>query len=817
MKITKYILSLAAAAGLLSACQEPEMVQMVSPEDVVAPVLHELDGPIVITPDNKDDSVAVISWEPADFGVTTQVDYVLELSKADGSAKKTLAAGVTKTEATVAYLDLNGIVYADFELEAGIPHDLLLTVGASVGVTETYWSEPMTITVTATAAAKVYPKLFVVGSYNGWAHDANQYLFDFEGSDNSYEGMVDFGEDHAANEFKITGGAWGKDEHSMNGAHEAETKKISLVVGGGDNIYVYQAKRYYHLTFTRTPDLTVDFSFDQIGVIGDFNSWGADVVMEFNPATQKFYADVEFPADGGFKFRADGGWDVNWGSTGSGVLDSGDNIPVKAGNYRVYLNMNDKNKMTYELNAAAYGTEEDTTMGGGTTEPDPEPTPTLGWGLVGEYNGWGAESDIMLASDGTYLVAKNVSLSGQFKFRKDGGWDVNFGAPGDVEPFELTPNVETELAAGGKNFTIAEGTYDVYLDEANAKAWFINDGSYPGGGAAPEASEWGIVGVVNGWGFPDVTMYKTSTDGLFVAYNVAMPDGGFKIRKSAAGEWNDDANYGLEAAGAVEVDHWYSVITSGGSGDMSLTAGNYDIWFDLNNTKVYIMTPGKAISEAQEGTAGSGSTGGDTEYTWYIVGNFNGWAVGDTNYQMTKEGDWYVFKNFTADGQGVKFNAGNWDVNRGGDWTSVGGEIAVTNGGNDIYVPAGTYDVYMNAAADKVYFMTVGETPAVSLTGTWYLVGDFNGWTPADANYQMTVEGNWYVFKNFTADGQGVKLVADSNWSANRGGTFTAANEAISVVHNGDNMTVTAGTYDVYLNAAEDTVYFMTPGSTPSN
>ena len=814
MKITKYILSLAAAAGLLSACQEPEMVQMVSPEDVVAPVLHELDGPIVITPDNKDDSVAVISWEPADFGVTTQVDYVLELSKADGSAKKTLAAGVTKTEATVAYLDLNGIVYADFELEAGIPHDLLLTVGASVGVTETYWSEPMTITVTATAAAKVYPKLFVVGSYNGWAHDANQYLFDFEGSDNSYEGMVDFGEDHAANEFKITGGAWGKDEHSMNGAHDAETKTISLVVGGGDNIYVYQAKRYYHLTFTRTPDLTADFSFDQIGVIGDFNGWGADVVMQFNPATQKFYADVEFPADGGFKFRADAGWDVNWGSTGSGVLDSGDNIPVKAGNYRVYLNMNDKNKMTYELNAAAYGTEEDTTMGGGTTEPDPEPTPTLGWGLVGEYNGWGAESDIMLASDGTYLVAKGVSLSGQFKFRKDGGWDVNFGAPGDVEPFELTPNAETELAAGGKNFTIAEGTYDVYLDEANAKAWFINDGSYPGGGAAPEASEWGIVGVVNGWAAPDVTMYKTSTDGLFVAYNVAMPDGGFKIR--ANGEWNDAKNYGLETAGAVEVDHWYSVITSGGSGDMSLTAGNYDIWFDLNNTKVYIMTPGKAISEAQEGTAGSGSTGGDTEYTWYIVGNFNGWAVGDTNYQMTKEGDWYVFKNFTADGQGVKFNAGNWDVNRGGEWTSVGGEIAVTNGGNDIIVPAGTYDVYMNAAADKVYFMTVGETPAVSLTGTWYLVGNFNGWTVGDENYKLTAEGNWYVFKNFTADGQGVKL-NNGTWDVNRGGTFSAADEAISVVHNGSDMMVAAGTYDVYLNAAEDTLYFMTPGSTPSN
>ena len=687
------------------------MVQMVSPEDVVAPVLHELDGPIVITPDNKDDSVAVISWEPADFGVTTQVDYVLELSKADGSAKKTLAAGVTKTEATVAYLDLNGIVYADFELEAGIPHDLLLTVGASVGVTETYWSEPMTITVTATAAAKVYPKLFVVGSYNGWSHDANQYIFDFEGSDNSYEGMVDFGEDHAANEFKITGGAWGKDEHSMNGAHDPETKTISLVVGGGDNIYVYQAKRYYHLTFTRTPDLTVDFSFDQIGVIGDFNGWGADVVMQFNPATQKFYADVEFPADGGFKFRADAGWDVNWGSTGSGVLDSGDNIPVKAGNYRVYLNMNDKNKMTYELNAAAYGTEEDTTMGGGTTEPDPEPTPTLGWGLVGEYNGWGAESDIMLASDGTYLVAKGVSLSGQFKFRKDGGWDVNFGAPGDVEPFELTPNVETELAAGGKNFTIAEGTYDVYLDEANAKAWFINDGSYPGGGAAPEASEWGIVGDVNGWNAPDITMYTTPTEGLFVARNVEMPAGSFKIR--ANGQWVDTANYGLEKAGAVEVDHVYDLVCGGGSGDMTLAAGNYDIWFDLTNSKVYIMTPGKPISEAVGGEVVTPEPEPEPEVTaWFLVGNFNGWTVADANYQFSKEGDWYVFKGFTADGQGVKLNAGSWDVNRGGEFVAANEAIAIAQDGKDMMVAAGTYDVYMNADATELYFMEVGQTPA---------------------------------------------------------------------------------------------------------
>ena len=814
MKFTKYLVGLAASAGMLFGCQELEMVQICDPSEVIPPVLADVEN-ITITAENQTET-AVFTWDAADFGAKAAVNYALEASYGEKEFYE-IVSGLTGTKAEISYEILNQNLYNGLELPADTPVEIKLYISARVGESQKHYSEPKTITVQVTAAAKVYPKLFIVGSYNGWSHDRNQYVFDFDGNDAVYSGIIDFGADHASNEFKITAGAWGNDEHSMVDGQTPEGANTELVVGGGANINVYQAKRYYHLTFTRTPDLTVDFSFDQIGVIGDFNSWGADVVMQFNPANQKFYADVEFPADGGFKFRADGGWDVNWGSTGSGVLDSGDNIPVKAGNYRVYLNMNDKNKMTYELNAAAYGTEEDTTMGGGTTEPEPEPTPTLGWGLVGEYNGWGAQSDIMLASDGTYLVAKGVALSGQFKFRKDGGWDVNFGATGDVEPFELTPNAETALAAGGKNFTIAEGTYDVYLDEANAKAWFINDGSYPGGGAAPEASEWGIVGVVNGWNAPDVTMYKTATEGLFVAYNVSMPDGGFKIR--ANGEWNDAKNYGLQTAGAVEADHWYSVITSGGSGDMSLAAGNYDIWFDLNNEKVYIMTPGKAISEAQEGTAGSGSTGGgeETQQDWYLVGNFNGWTAADANYKMTAEGDWYVFKNFTADGDGVKFVAdANWAVNRGGAFAGAGQAIALTQGGDNMNVAAGTYDVYLSKDASVAYFMTPGQAPAAALTGNWFLVGNFNGWTVNDANYKMTAEGNWYVFKNFTADGQGVKLNAGS-WDVNRGGTFTAANAAITVAHNGADMMVTAGTYDVYLNAAEDTLYFMTPGSTPSN
>ena len=812
MKITKYFLSLAAAVGMIAGCQKPEIVQISAPENVVAPVLESV-ADINITPANLGLESVTFNWSAADYGVNTQVNYAVEVAYAGSNNKVVVSSGITGTTATIPYESLNAIFLYDLEFASGIAENVDFYVSARVGESAKVYSNAVTVSATATAAEKQYPKLYVVGSYNGWSHDKNQYLYDFEGSDEVYQGMVDFGADHASNEFKITGGGWGNDEHSMNGAHDAESKTIALVAGGGDNINVYQAKRFYHLTFSRALTLTADFSFDQIGVIGDFNGWGGDVVMEFNEVKQRFYADVEFPADGGFKFRADADWAVNWGSTGSGVLDSGDNIPVTAGNYRVYLNMNNAGEMTYELNAKMYGQDENA---GNTTpepEPEPEPEPYKGWALIGGFNGW--SGDLAMTSDGTYYVVKGAELEGELKFRKDADWAVNLGL---AEGAEFAADAEIALAQDGANINVVAGTYDVYLDETNAKAWFITDGSYPGGGAAPEASEWGVVGQVNGWGgSPDIVMYKTSTEGLFAAYNVAMPDGGFKIR--ANNEWNDAANYGLESAGAVEVDHVYDLICGGNSGDMTLVAGNYDIWFDLTNSKVYIMTPGKSITEAEGGEAVTPEPEPEPEaQEWYLVGDFNGWSAADPTYQMTKEGNWYVFKGFEANGNGVKFVAdASWSVNRGGEFVAAGEAIELAAGGADMMVAAGTYDVYLSADASVAYFMTPGEVPAAPLNGTWYLVGNFNGWKAADEAYMMTAENGWYVFKGFEADGQGVKLVADASWSVNRGGVFAAAGEAIAVEQNGADMMVAAGTYDVYLNAAEDTAYFMEVGQTPAN
>ena len=817
MKITKYFLSMAAALGMIAGCYQPEMVQISAPENVVAPVLEAVEGPIEITAANMALESVVFNWSAADYGVKTQVNYSLEAATAAAPGTVvTITSGLTDTTAVVAYETLNQILFNDLKLADGVAENVVFKVGAQVGEYSKIYSNEVTVSCKVTAAEKVYPKLYIVGSYNGWSHDKNQYIFDFAGADAQYSGVVDFGEDHASNEFKITAGGWGNDEHSMDGAHDAEAAVVTVTDGGGDNISVYQAKRYYSFTYDRAAHtLTKNFSFDQLGVIGDFNGWGDDVVMQFNTSKQRFYADVEFPADGGFKFRADAGWDVNWGATDGILVAGGDNIAVAAGNYRVYVNMNNPAEMTFELNAKAYGTEEGTAAPETPETPEPEVPAFQGWALIGGFNGWAG--DLALTSDGNYYVIKGAELEGELKFRKDADWGVNLG----LAEGEFAANTELALAQDGANINVAAGTYDVYLDPTNAKAWFITDGSYPGGGAAPEASEWGVVGVVNNWGgTPDVVMYKTATEGLFVARNIVMPDGGFKVRANNA--WNDDANYGLATAGAVEVDHVYDVITGGGSGDMSLAAGTYDIWFDRTNEKVYIMTPGKAISEAVGGEAGEPTPTPDpapaTE--WYLVGGFNGWTAADAAYQMTKSGDWFVFENFTlAEDAEVKFVAdASWSVNRGGVY-AAGEAIALEQNGANLAVPAGTYDVYLSADASTAYFMAPGQAPALPDTAanTWYLVGGFNGWTAGDAAYQMTYEAGWHVFKNFTlAEDSEVKLNAGS-WDVNRGGAFTAVGEAIAVEQNGANIAVPAGSYDVYLNKAEDTVYFMTVGATPAN
>ena len=376
MKITRYAMMLAAATGLLSACQKLDEVKAYDPDKVVAPVLHALPGEIVITPDNMG-STQTFTWDAADFGVRTQINYSIEASYNDG-AKLVLFTGMDGTSSEQTYESLNNILALSVEdgglgVPSGEPTDVDFYISATIGTDfEKFYSAPVTVRMTVTTAERTYPRIWVIGDYCGWNFDNAQGLFCFSGDEVTYEAIVDFGE-KAANGFKLSGEAgwndacnWGTDGDAA--APETEAPSITLISSGGSgNIMVY-SKRFYRFVFDRsTLTLSNKLSFNSMGIIGDATpgGWDTDTEMNFDTQKQRFWVDVTLSA-GEFKFRADNDWTINFGGADGRLSQNGDNIKATAGNYRVYATLNNSAEITYELNAGDYGA-------GGGEEPDPGP------------------------------------------------------------------------------------------------------------------------------------------------------------------------------------------------------------------------------------------------------------------------------------------------------------------------------------------------------------------------------------------------------------------------------------------------------------
>ena len=713
---------MAAAVGMIAGCQKPEMVQIAAPEDVVAPVLEAVEGPVEITPSNMVDGVVAFNWSAADYGVPTQINYSLEAAKtAAPDALVTITSGITTTSAEVDYETLNAILFNDLKLADGVAEDVNFCIGVKVGEYAKIYSNVITVSCKVTAAEKTYPMIYMPGSYQDWKPDQAavkfQVLYDFAGN-GVFEGIADFGKSNDADRaWKFTPEPdwdfdWGIPSGETPAAEAAEITLINNDGGDRSDIKVYTVNRYYHFSMdTNTGLLKKNYSFDQIGVIGSFNGWGGDVVMEFNAAKRRFYADVEFAEDGQFKLRADADWAVNWGADAFGMtVSNGDgNLEAKAGNYRVYAYMSNPAEMTIELVAGMYGKEEPTA---GTTTPEPEPTPELkGWGIVGTITGWADGADIMMISDGTWHVAKGVEFGAEdkFKIRLDGKWDTSFGG-------EFKANEEVTLTSeNGPDIVPAAGKYDIYFNPENGKAWFINDGSYPGGGAAPEASPWALIGEFNSWGGD----YPMVIDGEYhkaVGF-VQAADGKLKFRKDGMWNYKDDegneiqTNFGGTFAADAEV-----ALTPGGS-DIIVPAGTYDIYLkvaeDGQSGFAYFMTPGKTPADAGEAVV----IYIDPSAESFVVG-FSGSALGwddpafDTNDRAT-----FVSKNVTDAAtysgtyefklEGLSIAAEDqFKVRINGQWIGDGGAVveglAVTaaSDGNFIAGEAGTYTAVITFAWD---------------------------------------------------------------------------------------------------------------------
>ena len=693
MKITKYLTMLAAVVGMTAACQKEEFVTF-NPDNVVAPVLHAVED-IVVTVDNKSEAVT-FTWDAADFGVKTQIYYSLDMAK-DGKSVN-LFSGVSGTSMNVSLENINNKAYNDLAIPADEAGEVTFTLSAKLNVGASYPAAPVKAKVTPTAAEKVYPNVWVIGNYCGWAHDASLYLWNFAEDGDVFMGVVDFGAgDEKTGGFKITPeGNWNA-EFGGTGTADVDPASIPVVTSGGSDIKNFTTMRFYHFSLSTTAlTLSKNYAFNQVGIIGLNGDWENDIVMEYSKNKQRFYADIDVAAATEMKFRMDADWGVNFGGDIKALSNGGDNIKVEPGKYRVYFDMNNLDAVTCTFDEKMYGQEENVD-----TPPADDDTPVVenkGWGIVGTINDWGnGGADVDMKVGAGWLVAAGVELAegSEIKFRLDGGWDVNFGGT-------FAADTEVALVAGGDNFKPAAGTYDIYLNPDIPAAYFMTAGA-----EAPATPQtWGIVGTTNNWGGDDLDMgLALDEEGKYwVRKGVALPDGG-EIKFRFAHGW--DVNFG----GAFAVDA--AVELAAGGDNMKTVAGTYDIYLDVEGAKAYFMTEGKTPADAGEAVV----TYIDASAEAFVVG-FSGSALGwddptfDANdrasfvsKEVTDEATYagtytYELASLTvAEGDEFKVRInGDW-IGAGEGGATVEG-LAVTGSDNFVAGAAGTFKATITFAWD---------------------------------------------------------------------------------------------------------------------
>ncbi|MCQ2166156.1 MAG: SusE domain-containing protein [Bacteroidales bacterium] len=763
----KIFYSLIALSGmLLAACTQEHIEVQINPNNLKAQALGNIEGCQLA----EDGENITTTYSEAEFGLpVTPAAYVLYVDVQGDNfeeAKKvdaTIANGVIsfgQKKFNKIFLNMgyepNTTVNAEFRLDAFIQTDKGVNI-------EKYVQHSNIVTAAFVLFEETKGELDVVdvpGDYQGWAPSDYPKLFNYSYDGINYRGVVDFQckkEDGTASTgFKFTyGGDWSSDTGNWGSEAQAEAPEAaSFKLINGDasqNIMCYGAHRYYLFNFDKD-ELIVnkEYGFDKVGVIGLNGDWDNDIVMDYNMYFGRFWADVDVLSDTEFKFRLDGGWDNNWGGDLEGLTPGGANIPIPAGQYRIYFYMGTQ-PMTAEINSEMYGNEEPT------IKPVDPPAPAYqGWGIIGVGGDW--EKDIeMNEIGGTWTGYANILANDSFKLRKDAAWDENRGAPGEAEPYVVALDTPVAATANGKNLAVpADGFYKIVYNTAD-ETITVSDGTV-----------WGVIGAFNEWA-GDVFM--TEEGGVWTSPAIELKGGdGFKIRKNSAWDENRGATGDAEPY-QVTLETPLDVVNNGKNLCVEKD-GKYFVIYDANAETITVNNAAKS---------------------WGLVGDFTGWGSNpDVVMNEVVPGIWVSPRTTIADGGWkVRFDAG-WDQNFGGNTPAEAGKYvqAIFNGEN------------INLHGDLIVVLNLNNgtlgTLVWGITGSIASVGI--NWDN-DIPMNLASDGLWVSCPVALTTADQIKIRKDADWAENFGGTCTKIDEPFEAVAGGGNITVPAdGTYVVIYN-----------------
>lgn len=180
---------------------------------------------------------------------------------------------------------------------------------------------------------KYDPFIYFIGATDGWTN-AEQKLALVDANTGTYTGFLYCADpNNWGNQFKFqrVAGSWDNEINAgafntFDGAATNENGNIG--VNAGEGVYYFDVN-LANGTIKAT-------KVETMGIIGGFNKWGGDAAMTWNAEEYCFEAtNVGVTADG-WKFRVNGGWDINLGGSLNNLTAGGDNIAVAGNTIKLY-------------------------------------------------------------------------------------------------------------------------------------------------------------------------------------------------------------------------------------------------------------------------------------------------------------------------------------------------------------------------------------------------------------------------------------------------------------------------------------------------
>ena len=375
---------------------------------------------------------AIFAFNPADFGIQTNVSYELQSSVmgdfTDATIVPTLSNANNQIEVSIGTLKTLAEEYGIIAPDSGnLNFRVRAFPGDASSSTEMFTpTQQITVTLLEASSGGSGVELStwgVVGSgYNNWGAFSDSPFYTTSQSNVfvAYVTLVD-------GEIKFR-------ENNDWGNNFGDTGADGTLDAGGDNIAVTAGTYKIMLDLNANTYTMEEYSW---GVVGSgFNDWGAtpDARFSYDYVSNTFKVGVKL-LDGEIKFRKNNDWGENFGDTGvDGTLDAGgDNIAVSAGFYIITLDF-ENNMYTMEASDV--------------------------WGIVGSgYNDWGATPDFSFTplSNDIWIAEIVPIVDGEIKFRVNEDWGTNYGDTG----------ADATLDAGGDNIAITAGNYRIVMDLAN--------------------------------------------------------------------------------------------------------------------------------------------------------------------------------------------------------------------------------------------------------------------------------------------------------------------------------------------------------------